>query len=632
MPSFEIIGQLLVNGILFGTMYGIAALGLSLIFGTMRIIFLAQGTMIILAAYGCFWLFKLLGLDPYLSIIIVIPVSMMFGAGLYQGLFRKVAKAGSGPSLLIAFGLVVLFENLMTLLWSADVRAVDTGYTAYGIKFLGLRISFTRLMAFIMALLSTLGVSLFLKRTLMGKAVRAASENLDSATLVGITPHWVNAVAFAVGIGLAGMAGIATATTYAFDPYFGFTFTIKALIAVALGGLGNIFGALLGGILLGVIESLAAFWTTGGWSDVISFGVFLLVLLLRPEGLFTRSSSKAGDGAMPTAPDVTPSQAMTKPSEMRPKVRIALPTLIVLAFCVVPIVLDPENSYVVYLLFLAFTYITMAQGWNLVAGYTGQMSLGIHGFFGLGAYVVAIGWLHGITGYLDPLGFLLAGLAAVVLAIVVGIPLLSRLRGDYFALGTLGLGEMLKVITIQGGDLTNGPTGLMLPSSVYTSMIPYYFTALFFAILATAVTYFMVKSRTGLALIAVREDETAAAANGISILKYKVLAFAVGAFFMGICGGLHAYYIFHIHPLGFYGLNWLIYPVVMCMLGGAGTITGPIVGVFFLTGVFELAKVWIPQGHPIFSGLLIIFVVLFLPKGLISLNVKGVFQGKRKEE
>jgi ABC-type branched-subunit amino acid transport system permease subunit len=628
MPSFEITSQLLVNGILFGTMYGIAALGLSLIFGTMKIIFLAQGTMIVLAAYVCFWLFRFFGLDPYLSIIIVIPASLIFGLGLYRILFKKIAKAGPGPSLLIAFGLVVLFENLMTVFWSADVRAVDTGYTAYGLKFLGLRISFTRLMALIMAILATFGVSLFLKKTLMGKAVRAASENLNSATLVGITPHWVNGVAFAVGIGLAGVAGIATATTYAFDPYFGFIFTQKALIAVAIGGLGNIFGALLGGILLGVIESLAAFWTNGGWANVISYGVFLLVLLLRPQGLFTRSSNQTGDGVMPTAPDVTPSQAGTEASKMGPKVRIAVPTLIVLALCVVPIVFDPENSYIVYLLFLAFTYITMAQGWNLVAGYAGQMSLGIHGFFGLGAYVVAIGWLHGITGYFDPLGFLLAGLAAVVLAIAVGIPLLSRLRGDYFALGTLGLGEMLKVITIQGGAITNGPTGLMLPSSAYTSMVPYYFTALFLALLATGVTYFMIKSRMGLALIAVREDETAATANGISILKYKVLAFAVGAFFTAICGGLHAYYVFHIHPAGFFGLNWLIYPVVMCMLGGSGTITGPIVGVFFLTGVFELAKIWIPEAHPIFSGLIIIFVVLFLPNGLVKLKWRSVFQGK----
>jgi len=160
-------------------------------------------------------------------------------------------------------------------------------------------------------------------------------------------------------------------------------------------------------------------------------------------------------------------------------------------------------------------------------------------------------------------------------------------------------------------------------------MVPYYFTALFFSVLATGVIYFMVHSRTGLALIAVREDETAASASGIHVLKYKVLAFAVGAFFTGICGGLYAYFLFHVHPLGFFGTNWLIFPTVMCMLGGAGTIAGPIVGVFFLTGMFELAKVWIPEGHPIFSGLLIIFVVLFLPKGLISLNLKGIFGRKR---
>lgn len=145
-------------------------------------------------------------------------------------------------------------------------------------------------MAFIMALAATILVTLFLKKTMLGKAVRAASENLESATLVGITPHKVNTITFAIGIGLAGLAGIATATTYSFDPYFGFIFSLKAMIALALGGMGSIFGALFGGIILGVIESLGAFIWTGGWADVLSYGVFLLVLLFKPEGLFTRTS------------------------------------------------------------------------------------------------------------------------------------------------------------------------------------------------------------------------------------------------------------------------------------------------------------------------------------------------------
>jgi len=289
IPPIDILFQILINGILFGTMYGIAAIGLSLIFGTMQIIFIAQGAMIILAAYGSFWLFNLYGLDPYLSIIFVVPASLVLGLGLYQALFRKVARAGKFPSLLIAFGLMALLENLMSVIFSPSPRGIRTSYTAYGITAVGIKISFTRLMAFVMAILATAGVTLFLKKTLLGKAVRAASENLESAMLVGITPHRVNSITFGLGIGLAGLAGVATATVYSFDPFFGFVFSLKAMIALALGGMGSVVGALMGGILLGVLESYGAFFLTGGWADAIGYGVFLLVLMFKPEGLFVRA-------------------------------------------------------------------------------------------------------------------------------------------------------------------------------------------------------------------------------------------------------------------------------------------------------------------------------------------------------
>jgi branched-chain amino acid transport system permease protein len=283
--------QLLINGILFGAMYGIAAIGLSLIFGTMRIVFIAQGTMIILAAYGSFWLFKLWGMDPYVSIFFVIPASLIVGVGFYQALFRKVAKAGQFPTLLIAFGLMALLENLMFVIFTGNSRALQTNYSTYTLTILGIKISFVRLMVFVMAILGTAGVTIFLKKTLLGKAVRAASENLEYAMLVGITPHQVNTVTFALGMGLAGLAGVATATTYAFDPFSGFVFGLKAMIALALGGMGNVAGALLGGIILGVVESYSAFFISGGWADVISYAVFLLVLMFKPEGIFSRDTS-----------------------------------------------------------------------------------------------------------------------------------------------------------------------------------------------------------------------------------------------------------------------------------------------------------------------------------------------------
>lgn len=292
IPSIEILLQLLINGILFGTMYGIAAIGLSLIFGTMGIVFIAQGTIIILAAYGSFWLFHLWSINPYVSIVFVVPGSLIVGMGFYQVLFRKVAREGQFPTLLIAFGLMALLENLMAVVFTADSRAIQTNLAGYAFTLLGLKISFTRLMAFLMAVSGTVGVTFFLKKTLLGKAVRAASENLEYAMLVGITPHMVNTLTFALGIGLAGLAGVAMATAYSFDPFSGFVFSLKAMIALALGGMGNVIGALLGGLLLGVIEAFGAFFLSGGWADVISYAVFLLVLMFKPEGLFTSGTSE----------------------------------------------------------------------------------------------------------------------------------------------------------------------------------------------------------------------------------------------------------------------------------------------------------------------------------------------------
>jgi ABC-type branched-subunit amino acid transport system permease subunit len=623
ITSPEIFFQLLVNGILLGAVYAIAAIGLSIIFGTMKILFFAQGTIIILAAYACYWLFTLLHIDPYLSIIIILLGFLLFGSGIYHGLFKRVARA-EGTSLLIAFGLFILLENLMTIIWTPDARAIRTSYTGYGFKFLGLKISFTRFIALIMALISTLGVYLFLKKTLMGKALRAASENLQAATLVGITPYWVNRLAFAVGIGLCGIAGVAVATIYGFTPYFGFVFTLKAFITMALGGIGSALGALLGGILLGLIESMGGFLTSPGWADAIAYAAFLLVLMLKPEGLFSKSSGRAGDRAISPTYHAGEAQTIIGYTDKKKIKRIALPSLILLPFCALPFILNTETSYFIYFLFILFSYIALTQAWNLLAGYTGQMSLGHHAFFGFGGYVTGLIWLRDITGtgyYFDPLTMFLSGLGSAILAVAIGIPLLSRLRGDYFALGTLGLGEILRVVFSRSVSLTGGQNGLYLPASVYASFRPHYFTALILAVLATAVTYLMVKSRTGLALVAVKEDETAAAAKGINILKYKVLAFATGAFIAGVCGSLYAFYTFHVNPANFFSLNWTVYPVVMCTLGGTGTITGPIIGALCLTGVFELAKIYLPVGHAFVSGLLIIIVVLILPNGLIRMGV-----------
>ncbi len=303
---------------------------------------------------------------------------------------------------------------------------------------------------------------------------------------------------------------------------------------------------------------------------------------------------------------------------------IRISTLLLLAAGTLgPFFVDVEESYLIYFLFLTYVHVGLAQGWNLVAGYAGQASLGQHAFFGVGAYLTAMTWKAGWTGYLDPLAMALSGAGAAILAVLVGIPLLAKLRGDYFALGTLGLGEILRVVFTQGGELTGGPVGLLLPSSAYQSMRPYYYLALLIAVAAIIAIRLIVRSRVGLALVAVREDEAAAAANGIHVLKFKIVAFAVGALFTALCGSLYAYYLFHIHPSGFFSLNWALLPVLMTILGGIGTVVGPVIGAFLLTGVFELSTMWLPEIHPIVSGTFIILVTLFLPRGIMGIGTRA---------
>jgi branched-chain amino acid transport system permease protein len=290
----ELITQVIVNGILFGSMYGVAAIGLSLIFGTMRIVFIAQGAVMVLFSYFCFWLFSLLGIDPYLSLIPIVIVALLFGAAFYYGLFKEMAvlKDRSG-SLLIAVGLMFFLQNFMTVVWTPNPRAIVTSYGFYTFDFFGIRFALTRLIGLVLAILATVGVATFLRKTVIGMAVRATSEDVEASTLMGINPNRVNAVAFAIGIGLTALAGVTLATTYSFDPIYGFDFALKALVALTLGGLGRVYGALLGGILLGLIELLGTYFVGAGWAQAIVFAVFLVALTLRPQGIFGGASEKA---------------------------------------------------------------------------------------------------------------------------------------------------------------------------------------------------------------------------------------------------------------------------------------------------------------------------------------------------
>ncbi|MBZ9991899.1 branched-chain amino acid ABC transporter permease [Mesorhizobium sp. BH1-1-5] len=306
-------------------------------------------------------------------------------------------------------------------------------------------------------------------------------------------------------------------------------------------------------------------------------------------------------------------------------------TVVVAALALLPFLPGAVDAYYFSFLFFVFLYAIMAQSWNLVAGYGGQISLGSHAFFGIGAYTTAILWSgnylwgslydsHPNIYYFDPVTMLLGGVVAALAAVIIGLPLLSKLHGDYFALGTLGFGEIVKVLFVNGGDFTGGAFGIVAPASSFDTLRPHYWVGLGLMVATALAIRALMRSRYGLALIAVRDDEMAASANGIDTLKVKVAAFAGSAFIAGVAGSLYTFYIFHVGPDSVFDLDWMLLPLMMTVVGGTGTILGPILGALVMYAVFDLARIVVPDYHPVISGLTIILAMLFLPKGMMRLG------------
>jgi branched-chain amino acid transport system permease protein len=286
----SILAQQLVLGVMIGGLYGLAAVGLSLVFGVLKVLNVAHGELIMLGGYGAFWLFALFGLDPFASLLLVLPLSLLLGLGLYGVLFGFVVRADEEArvknSLLIGFGLALVLHALAVRLWTADDRSIDTSYAGTSISLGGLSIPLVRLASLAIAFALIGGVHLLLKHWRWGQAIRATAEDWQAALLTGIDVRRAYLLAFAIGTGLAGAAGTLVSVGYSINPSIGLEWTLKALIVVVLAGLGSTFGTFVGGLFLGVAEAASAAAFGGPYREVVGLVIFVAVLVLRPRGLF----------------------------------------------------------------------------------------------------------------------------------------------------------------------------------------------------------------------------------------------------------------------------------------------------------------------------------------------------------
>jgi branched-chain amino acid transport system permease protein len=291
--SLQLIAQNLVFGLFVGSNYGLAAVGLSLVFGVLRVLNVAHGELLMVGGYVTFWLFTLTGLNPFLSALVSGAVLFVLGLALNHGLFSFVERldeeAKIKNSLLISFGLTLVIQNAAQTLWTADERSVSSGLVSGGTVVMGVALPYTRLAGLVLALLTIVALQQLLQRTYFGKAVRATAEDWEAASVAGIDVRRIYTITFALGAALAGVAGTLVSIQYSIAPAVGIAWTLKALIVVVLAGLGSIFGAFAAGLLLGVAEQIAVFFVGASYREVVGLILFLLVLILRPQGLFGRA-------------------------------------------------------------------------------------------------------------------------------------------------------------------------------------------------------------------------------------------------------------------------------------------------------------------------------------------------------
>jgi branched-chain amino acid transport system permease protein len=286
MLDLEIALSALLNGVLMGGIYGLVALGLTLIYGVLHIINFAHGALLMVAMYGVWLLMSRLGVDPYAALPIMIPAMGAIGYALYRGVIGRLSHGKDQNILLVTLGLAVILENGALYLFTGDTQQISVDYAGEMIEVGPALIALPRFVSFGAALMICLLLWLVIARTDLGKAIRAVAKERQGARLVGIDVENVFALSYAIGIACLGAAACLLMPTFYVSPTVGNVFTIVAFTTVVLGGMGSFVGALVGGILIGITESIGGLYLGESLGQIGISLIFILILLFRPTGLF----------------------------------------------------------------------------------------------------------------------------------------------------------------------------------------------------------------------------------------------------------------------------------------------------------------------------------------------------------
>jgi branched-chain amino acid transport system permease protein len=289
-PAMTMVLQCLAGGLLIGGVYSLIAIGLTIIYGVLKIVNFAHGEFLMLAMFAAFFGYRIWGVDPYLMAVLTIPLFFLLGVVIQKFLIQPTMEGGDEHiQILLTMGLAWIMQNVILFFFGPDYRALTLPYTDTTVKLAGIYLSVPKIIACGGAILTTLGIHLLFKKTRLGKSIRAAAQEPWGAYLVGINVKQIYYLSFAIGITCVSIAGFLIIPFFYTAPVVGAQFTLIAFVVVVLGGLGSFTGALVGGFIVGLVEALGGALLPGSYQELIVFSFFIVVLLFKPLGLFVRA-------------------------------------------------------------------------------------------------------------------------------------------------------------------------------------------------------------------------------------------------------------------------------------------------------------------------------------------------------
>jgi branched-chain amino acid transport system permease protein len=596
-----------VNGLVIGNIYLLLAVGVALIFGVSHLINFASGAVYTVGAYLGWAAITWLHTGLPVTLLIVVAGGALLGMGIERIGLRPLQNAPRISPLLATIGIGLVLDQLVQIVFTPDAQSLPSLVPATRLHIGGGTIGLLDLLIFAIGIGSATALFVFLRFTRLGWAVRATALDRDAAKQMGVDVDRVRLVVFAIASALGAVSGMLVGMYYnEIDPAMSFQATLKGVVAVVIGGIGSVPGAVIGSLLLGLTESygVALFGTSA--RNLFAFVLLIGFLLVRPNGLLggRRQMTEPLTGTF-----VAPSRPIALP-------RLTWPVLGAVAL-VLPLVLP--NPYVLQTLTLAWIYGLLALSLTLVAGSVGLISLGHAALLAIGGYATALLGLD--LGWPPALALPASGLVTAALGTMLAYPAF-RLQGHYVSIATLAIGEIVGLVILNWDGLTHGAMGLggipplSIAGHVLISPRALYWVPLVLLIGFATLQSRLLRSHLGRTLRAIREDDVAAGAYGVDLVRYKCMAFAFSGCIAGIAGGLMAQAYSYINHETF-DAPISVLALTMVILGGMGNVAGAVLGATVLIGLPELFRA-ASDYRMLIYGVVLLLLIRFRPQGLLG--------------